>query len=174
MKKAILVFTAVLCFCGSALAQAPAPAQGQPARPQPPQSWDEAALRSFNSVHDKLIAMAKDAKYPADKESYKPHADSRSYLDELTHATQVVVSNVARLKGGDRAAIQAAVAAIPKDRAGLASTLESAKAEYVTLWSKEKPFGIIGLSEHAGEHYGKLVTMYRVNGIVPPGSRGNE
>jgi len=86
----------------------------------------------------------------------------------------VVVGQVARLKGGDRAAIQAAVAAIPKDRAGIASTLESAKAEFVTLWAKDKPFGIIGVSEHAGEHYGKLVTIYRVNGIVPPGSRGSE
>jgi len=167
MKKVLLSLAAVALLM-------PAVASAQQPRPQPPQSWDEAALRSFNGVHDKLIAMAKDSKYPADKEGYKPHPDSRSFLDELAHVTQVVVGQVARLKGGDRAAIQAAVAAIPKDRAGIASTLESAKAEFVTLWAKDKPFGIIGVSEHAGEHYGKLVTIYRVNGIVPPGSRGSE
>jgi len=164
MKKAILVMAAIVCLCGSAMAQAPAP----------PASWDEAAMRSFNGVHNKLLAMAKDAKYPAEKEGFKPHPDSRSFLDELTHVTQVVVSNVARLKGGDRAAMQAAVAAMPKDRAGIAATLESAKAEYATLWAKDKPFNIIGLSEHAGEHYGKLVTIYRAQGMVPPGSRTAE
>ncbi len=25
--------------------------------------------------------------------------------------------------------------------------------------------------EHAGEHYGKLVVYYRVNGLVPPATR---
>ena len=166
MRKAILAVALMAAlFCsGAALAQAP----------QPPQSWDEAALRNFNNVHNKLLAMAKDAKYPADKEGYKPHPDSRSFLDELAHVTQVVVGGVARLKGGDRAAIQAAVAAMPKDRAGIASALEKAIGEYATLWAKDKPFGIIGTTEHAGEHYGKLVTIYRVNGIVPPGSRQGE
>ncbi len=162
MKKVFLTLAAI-----ALLMPVVAAAQGQ----QPPQSWDEAALRSFNGVHNKLIAMAKDAKYPADKEGYKPHPDSRSFLDELAHVTQVVVGQVARLKGGDRAAIQAAVAAIPKDRAGIASTLQSAVTEYATLWAKDKPFNIIGVSEHAGEHYGKLVTIYRAQGLVPPASR---
>ena len=165
MRKAILVTAVVLMMSGAALAQ------GQQ---QPPQSWDEAAMRSFNGVYNKLIAMAKDAKYPADKEGYKPHADSRSFLDELSHAAQPLVGNAVRMNGGDRAAIQAAVAAIPKDRAGIAATLEKAKADYLAAWEKTKPFGIIGLTEHAGEHYGKLVTIYRVNGLVPPGSRQGE
>ena len=30
---------------------------------------------------------------------------------------------------------------------------------------------LIGWLDHQGEHYGKLVTSYRVNGIVPPISR---
>lgn len=172
MKRAILaVLAAALLFSGAAMAQAPAPAPGQQ---QPPQSWDEAALRSFNNVYNKIIAMAKDAKYPADKEGYKPHADSRSFLDELAHSAQPLVGTAVRLNGGDRAAVQAAVAAIPKDRAGIAATLEKAKADYIAAWEKTKPFGIIGLAEHAGEHYGKLVTIYRVNGLVPPGSRQGE
>jgi hypothetical protein len=29
------------------------------------------------------------------------------------------------------------------------------------------------LIEHAGEHYGKLATIYRMNNLVPPVSRGN-
>jgi hypothetical protein len=170
MKRAIVMMVVLaLCACGSALAQAP-PSQA----PRPPQSWDEAALRSFNSVYNKLIAMAKDTKFPAEKESYKPHPDSRSFLEELAHAAVPLVNNAVRLNGGDRAAMQAAVGAIPKDRAGIAAALEKAKADYLAAWEKTKPFGIIGLAEHAGEHYGKLVTIYRVNGLVPPGSRQGE
>ncbi len=30
---------------------------------------------------------------------------------------------------------------------------------------------LIGILEHAGEHYGKLVVYYRVNGLVPPATR---
>jgi hypothetical protein len=30
---------------------------------------------------------------------------------------------------------------------------------------------LIGWLDHQGEHYGKLVTSYRVNGVVPPISR---
>jgi hypothetical protein len=30
---------------------------------------------------------------------------------------------------------------------------------------------LLGWLEHQGEHYGKLVTAYRVNGVVPPVSR---
>ena len=172
MKRALFAVMALALLAGVALM--PGPAQAQQQQPDPPQSWDEAAVRSFNNVHNKLIAMAKDAKYPADKEGYKPHADSRSFLEELSHSVQSLVTSVVRLNGGDRAAMQAAVAAIPKDRAGIAAALEKAKADYLAAWEKTKPFGIIGLTEHAGEHYGKLVTIYRVNGLVPPGSRQGE
>lgn len=166
MKKVILMLAATALLLPTvALAQAPA---GQP---QPPQSWDEAAVRTFNGVYNKLIAMAKDTKYPADKEGFKPHADSRSYIEELSHAAQPLVTNAIRLNGGDRAAMQAAINAMPKDRAGIAAALEKAKADYLAAWEKTKPFGIIGLAEHAGEHYGKLVTIYRVQGLVPPASR---
>ena len=169
MRRAILAMAvAALCFSTAAMAQAPAAPQGQPA---PPQSWDEAAVRSLNGVYNKIIAMTKDTKYPADKEGYKPHADSRSFLEELSHAAQSLVRGAVRLNGGDGAAVQAAVAAIPKDRAGIAAVLEKAKTDYLAAWEKTKPFGIIGLAEHAGEHYGKLVTIYRVQGMVPPASR---
>lgn len=164
-KAALLLCMGALVFSGSAMAQG----GGQ----QTPPPWDQVALRTFNTVHDKLIAIAKDAKFPADKESYKPHADSRNIVEELQHATAAVVANVERMKGG-QPNFNDIVANLPKDRAGIAATLEKAKAEFVSLWDKDKRPGIIGLSEHAGEHYGKIVTIYRVNGLVPPGSRRGE
>ena len=30
----------------------------------------------------------------------------------------------------------------------------------------------VSFTEHSGEHYGQLVVYYRLNGIVPPASRG--
>ena len=36
--------------------------------------------------------------------------------------------------------------------------------------SKPRP-QLISWLEHQGEHYGKLVTAYRANGVVPPVSR---
>ena len=44
------------------------------------------------------------------------------------------------------------------------------KASYPLVEQKPAP-SLVGWLEHQGEHYGKLVTAYRVNGIVPPVSR---
>ena len=30
----------------------------------------------------------------------------------------------------------------------------------------------VSFTEHSGEHYGQMVVYYRLNGIVPPASRG--
>jgi len=155
MKRVfLLVAIAALITAGAA------GAQGQPQ--QPPPTWDQVALRSFNGVYDKLIEMAKD--FPEDKFDYKPHPDSRSFVEELQHALGAIQGQVARMKGEqpDRAASQI------RERAALVAALEKAKTEYVELWQKDKNPVIIRWAEHAGEHYGKLVTIYRVNGRVPP------
>ena len=60
----------------------------------------------------------------------------------------------------------------PKDRAGLVAALEKANREAgealeASLAEKYNP-GIMGWVEHSGEHYGKLVTIFRVNGEIPP------
>lgn len=162
MKRALLLAAiALLIAAGSGFAQAAPAAPAQQAQ-QPPPTWDQVALRSFTGVYDKLIDMAKD--FPEDKFDYKPHPDSRSFVEELQHALGPIQGQVARMKGEqpDRAASQI------RDRAALVAALEKAKTEYVELWAKEKNPSIIRWAEHAGEHYGKLVTMYRVNGRVPP------
>lgn len=143
------------------------------AQQRPPQPWDEVALRAFNNVHDRLIAMARDTKFPAEKENYRPHPDVRSMIEELQSATAVIVTRVDRMKGGQRE-MKEIIASLPKDRAALGDVLEKARAEYVSLWEKDKSAMIIDLAEYAGEHYGKLVTMYRVNGFAPPRGRPSD
>ena len=49
--------------------------------------------------------------------------------------------------------------------------MEAAIAASFPLVDAKPLPALIGWLEHQGEHYGKLVTAYRVNGIVPPVSR---
>ena len=51
------------------------------------------------------------------------------------------------------------------------AVMEAAIAESYPLVEKKPVPGLVGWLEHEGEHYGKIVTAYRVNGIVPPVSR---
>jgi hypothetical protein len=71
----------------------------------------------------------------------------------------------------DFGAREKADAAKPKTRASMVAEMEAAiKASYPLVEQKPTP-SLVGWLEHQGEHYGKLVTAYRANGIVPPVSR---
>jgi hypothetical protein len=41
----------------------------------PPATFEAAMTRSWKSVHDKILTMAKDTQYPEDKLQWKPHPD---------------------------------------------------------------------------------------------------
>ena len=79
-------------------------------------------------------------------------------------------------KGGkyDFGAKEKEYASHPQTRAAVVAEMEKAiAASYAVMDApgfKPAP-GLIGWLEHQGEHYGKLVTAYRVNGVVPPVSR---
>lgn len=59
----------------------------------------------------------------------------------------------------------------PRDRAEFVAALVSSGRECAALLETKADPRIVGLIEHAGEHYGKLVTLYRVKGLVPPATR---
>ena len=59
----------------------------------------------------------------------------------------------------------------PKTRGEVVAEMKAAiAASFPVVEAKPIP-QLIGWLDHQGEHYGKLVTSYRVNGIVPPVSR---
>lgn len=152
----------------AASAQAPAP-QGQ----QAPPTLEQVMQRQWNNVTGKVIAMAKDL--PEDKWDSRPHKDSRSALQEFWHCMASMQFAAARVKGQqmDRAATDKLFAdeGKPRNRAEIVAAMESAAKEFSdTIGAKADPRFISGI-EHMGEHYGKLVTIYRMNGIVPPASR---
>jgi hypothetical protein len=141
------------------------------AKPAP--TYETALARSWRNVHDKILVIAKDTAFPDDKLAWKPHPDARSVLDELRHVTIGLEMTTAEAKGEkfDFGAREKADASKPKTRASVVAEMEAAiAASYPLVDSKPRP-QLIGWLEHQGEHYGKLVTAYRANGVVPPISR---
>ena len=141
------------------------------AKPAP--TYESALSRSWEDVHNRILAMAKDTVFPDSKLAWKPHPDSRSVLEELAHVTIGLEMTTAVAKGEkfDFEAREKDEAGRPKTRERVVKEMEAAiAASYPAIEAKPSPT-LIGWLEHQGEHYGKLVTAYRVNGIVPPISR---
>ena len=159
------VMLAVLVGAAAASAQTPAP--------KPPPTYEQVIVNTWKNLHNKILTMAKDTQFPDDKLGWKPHPDSRSVLEELRHVTIGLEMTTAVAKGEkfDFAAREKMDASKPKTRASVVAEMEAAiAASYPVVEQKPMP-QLIGWIDHQGEHYGKLVTAYRVNGIVPPISR---
>ena len=174
----------------AALVALPALAQQDAAKKEPPKpapSPSQAVLESWNDIGRKLIAIAEDL--PEDKYSYKPHADSRTFLGNLLHASASMyyftdTADGKKARFGDdpkaddyktRAQVVAFVKKCVQDGADLikAKGDKGLNAEVEAGFAtKTRLSGLAnGLIEHSGEHYGQLVVYYRINGLVPPESR---
>jgi hypothetical protein len=144
-----------------------APAQ----TPQTPPTYERMVFTTWKAVHDKILAMAKD--FPEDKYGWKPHADSRSMVEEFRHVTIGLEMSTAQLKKEkfDYLARVKADESKPKTRESVVREMEAAIAASYPLVEKSPTPGLIFWIDHQAEHYGKLVSNYRMNGIVPPVSR---
>ncbi len=151
-------------------------ASAQTTTPKPPPTYEQVIVRNWKGIHDKILVMAKDTVFPEAKLGYKPHPDSRTMFQELRHVTIGLEATTAQAKGEkyDFEAKEKEYDARPASRAAVVKEMESAiAASYAVMDApgfKPAP-GLIGWLEHQGEHYGKMVTSYRVNGVVPPISR---
>jgi hypothetical protein len=143
------------------------------ARPPAPTTYQEFIISTWKSVHDKILAMAKDTVFPEDKLGWKPHPDSRSMIDEYRHVTIGLEMSMAQLTGEkfDYMARIAADDAKPRTRASVVAEMEAAIAKSYPFVQKDPQPRLIFWIDHQAEHYGKLVSNYRMNGIVPPISR---
>ena len=149
-----------------------APALAQQA-PTPPRTFESQTVTVWKTLHDKLLAMAKDTEFPEDKLGWKPHPDSRSILDEFRHITIGLEMSAAQLRGErfDYMARLAADEDKPATRASVVAEMEAALAVSYPLVEQQPTPGLIFWIDHQAEHYGKLVSNYRMVGIVPPVSR---
>lgn len=167
MNRVSLVVATAILATGSAAAAVIA----EQSKPTP--TYESALARSWEDVHNKVLTMAKDTVFPDSKLAWKPHPDARSVMEELRHVTIGLEMTTAEAKGEkfDFDAREKADAGKPKTRASVVAEMEAAiAASYPLVKSKPRP-QLLGWLEHQGEHYGKLVTAYRVNGVVPPISR---
>jgi DinB family protein len=146
---------------------------GQAARTPP--TTAQSINANFDSVNRRLLEMAKD--FPADKYEFKATPEVRSFREVIVH---VFSGNVYAAKAGrgetanwdelDPKAYKTkaeVVSAFEKSIADSQGALKAVPAEKlsqsVTPW--------LAVIEHSAEHYGQLVTYYRLNHIVPPESR---
>ena len=166
--KRLSAFATLMLFAFGASAFA------QTAAPNPPPTYEQVIVNTWKNLHNKILTMAKDTQFPDDKLGWKPHPDSRSILEEFRHVTIGLEMTTAVAKGEkfDFMAREKMDAGKPKTRANMVAEMEAAIAASYPVVEGGKPMPqLIGWLDHQGEHYGKLVTAYRVNGIVPPISR---
>jgi hypothetical protein len=155
--------------------------------PKPALGASAKVLEQWNEIGRKLIAIAEDL--PEDKYDYKPNSASRSFIEQLLHAsgsmysfTDVAQGKKARYdndpkrdelktKGEVVTFVKQSVkdgADLIKTRGdkGLNESVNDGSSRLIRLGDLA-----YALIEHSGEHYGQLVVYYRVNNMVPPESR---
>ncbi len=149
------------------------------AQSQEPATLEEAARASWKAVQEKILEMAQD--FPEDKFDYRPHPDTRNFLEEIWHVTSSAEAvaaqatpdgNIDDSKFDYRKIFS--YDGHPHDRAGLVAALEMANNESSLALEMGPNLLITNWIEHSGEHYGKLVNFYRENGLVPPRTRQQE
>jgi len=143
--------------------------QPQQPPPTPTPTPEERLRRSWNDTMKKLVEMAED--FPEDKYTFKPHPDSRSFGEELTHVAAVNTRLARQAKGEavDNTALQKEFVYVSK--ADTVTKLKKSVEDVKAVVEAPDCLRLIGALEHAGEEYGKLTIHYRVNGLVPPRSR---
>jgi hypothetical protein len=171
MARSASVFAVLILTAAAHVAAA----QTQPQRaPAPPPTYETSIANTWKALHNKILAMAKDTQFPDDKLGWKPHPDSRTVLDEFRHVTIGLEMSTAQLTGTPGFNYNERVKADetkPKTRASVVAEMEAAiAASYKAVETSPKP-NLIFWIDHQAEHYGKLVSNYRMVGIVPPVSR---
>jgi DinB superfamily len=144
-------------------------------------------LARWNEIGRKMIVIAEDL--PEDKGDYRPSPASRSFIDELLHASasMSLFTNISqgeeqwrgddpdRNEFRDRRNVVAYVKQCVQDGRDLITLLGDDEAKVTvgdsvvrSIRFQDLLFALIG---HAEEHYENLLAYYRANGLVPPEAR---
>lgn len=143
-------------------------------------------LTFWHDLERKLVEMSED--FPEARDAYKPTPEARSFSDIVHHVAEenFVYIQTARGERVDRDSLRRGHFSTKGELAGflkksfdegaalLANTTDRDMLDQVTT-----PYGKrltrlafwLELVQHAAEHYGNLVTYYRLNGLVPPETR---
>ena len=132
----------------------------------------------WDQVAQKLTTLADE--FPATKVDYKPADGMRTVGEILRHVAfwnQYVADSLVERKADDTAN------ELPKDRfstkAQILNALKHSSADVLKALhdkssdlSPEMSEMLVAFIEHNCEHYGQLAVYARLNGIIPPASRG--
>lgn len=135
-------------------------------------------IAQWEQISEKLLALAEEI--PANKFDFKPAQDVRSIAGVLRHVAfwNHYVADSARDKNPD-----GAVNELPEKKfstkAQMIDALQRSAADAAAAFREheagmtpELAETLVTFIEHNCEHYGQLVVYARLNGIVPPASRG--
>jgi uncharacterized damage-inducible protein DinB len=147
-------------------------------KPKADKALGDVLLAGWGEIGEKVIQLAEN--FPEDKYEFKPTKDVRSFADVLRHVAfwnEWVVKNVRGEKPDGKPnelpkaqyATKAQIVEAMKRSvaAGTAQLKASAPTPAVDAAAQWMSF-----IAHSSEHYGQLVVYYRLNGVVPPASRG--
>lgn len=156
-----LVFCAGAVKAQSAVHKAPGP--------------EQVLQRNWDGVGSKIIAMAED--WPADKYSYRPNDQVRTFGQILVHIASANYFAINPAMGKSTKGIQDDPKQYQTKEQIVAFVKKSFADGDAALKAGGNPGALknlgnwVGIIEHCGEHFGNLVTYYRNNGVVPPESR---
>jgi len=164
----LAVSALVMTASGTVRAQAPGPEQ----------TTRDVLLKQWTDISEKVVQLAEE--FPEDKYDFRPVSGVRTFGDQLRHVAfwNGYVAKTARGEKADTKLNELPKAEYPT-KAAVVKALKGSLAEATTLL-KQGPATPsakltnlwVSFTEHSGEHYGQLVVYYRLNGIVPPASRG--
>ena len=130
---------------------------------------------NFDSVNRRLLEMAKD--FPADKYEFKATPEVRSFREVIVHVMggNAYAAKAGRGQNANWDELDAknyktkpeVVSAFEKTIADSTAALKATSADQLS--KSAAPW--LAVIEHSAEHYGQLVTYYRLNKLVPPESR---
>lgn len=151
-------------------------AHAQTAKPEP--TTRDVLLKQWTDIGEKVVQLAE--QFPEDKYEFRPVDGVRTFGDQVRHVAfwNGFVAKSARGEKADGKLNELPKAEYPTKAAvvkALKSSLEEATAQLKQgpATPSAKLTGLwVSFTEHSGEHYGQLVVYYRLNGLVPPASRG--
>jgi uncharacterized damage-inducible protein DinB len=186
----MLVAVTLLAVVGTSFySQGQAQNQASP----PARSRADETLEMWNSIGNKLIAMAQD--FPEDKYDFKVQKDQRTFAQTLLHVVGVDYLLMRTVSGSDIGPDLGKDMVNPsrdvyKTEADVVNLIQQAVADGSKMIQQQGdagldkttkfPFGNrlvhnsynwMFVIEDSGEHYGQLVVYYRANNMVPPESR---
>ena len=146
--------------------------------------WTQTILGYLNNIEKKTVAIAED--FPEDLyNSYRPQDDPdvRTVAEILLHVahsnarvafrtgTEEQKQAYATAHGGPPNARNFRFTSKAETVAKVKETFEAVRQTILTNPDPKNVSGWMYAVAHSSEHFGNLITYYRVNGLVPPTSR---